>query len=489
MARRILLRLGGPLMVLAGITLAQTARVGSAEQPFVPPAPSVPIPAGAAERLAGSLRIQTTSTEDPAAFTTDAFGALHAYLEASFPRVHSQLQRESVNEHSLLYTWQGSNPSLKPMLLIGHLDVVPVEPGTEEQWQHDPFGGRIADGLIWGRGAIDNKSAVVGTLEAIEMLLGEGFRPVRTVYLAYGHDEEVGGVNGAREIAALLKRRGVELEMVLDEGGVIGKGLLPGVTGPVALVGIAEKGFVTIELSTSAAGGHSSLPSHESAVGILSRAVARLEERQMPSRMEGPTRQLFDRIGPQLPFVQRAVFANLWLTRPLVLRRLEENPATNAMVRTTTAPTIFQAGTKDNVLPSSARAVVNFRILPGDSVATVVEHVRRIIDDDRVQVMTAGRFSAEPSPISSSESDSFRTLERAIRGVSPEAVVAPYLVVVVTDARYYSGLSRNVFRFLPLRLTPRDLERMHGIDERLGIPEYEAAVRTYRQLVVEAAGV
>ena len=489
MTRRILLRLGAPLMLLAGVTLAQTARGGSAQQLFMPPAPSVPIPAGAAERLAGSLRIQTISTDDPDAFKTDAFGALHAYLQASFPKVHSHLLRESVNEHSLLYTWQGSNPSLKPMLLIGHLDVVPVEAGTGRKWQHDPFGGRIADGLIWGRGALDNKSAVVGTLEAIEMLLGEGFRPVRTVYLAYGHDEEVGGVNGAREIAALLKRRGVELEMVLDEGGVIGEGLIPGVTGPVALVGIAEKGFLTIELSTTAAGGHSSLPSHESAVGILSRAVARLEEQQMPSRMEGPSRQLFDRIGPELPFFQRAVFANLWLTGPLVLRRLEENPATNAMVRTTTAPTIFQAGTKDNVLPSYARAVVNFRILPGDSVATVVEHVRSVIGDDRVQVMTAGRFSAEPSPISSSESDSFRTLERAIRGVSPDVVVAPYLVVVVTDARYYSGLSRNVFRFLPLRLTSQDLERMHGIDERLGIPEYEAAVRTYRQLVVEAAGV
>jgi carboxypeptidase PM20D1 len=489
MARRILLRLGGPLMVLAGVTLAQTARGGSAQQLVMPPAPSVPIPAGAAERLAGSLRIQTISTEDPAGFNTDAFRALHAYLQVSFPKVHSHLQRERVNEHSLLYTWQGSNPSLKPVLLIAHLDVVPVEPGTGEMWQHDPFGGRIADGLIWGRGAIDNKSAVVGTLEAAEMLLGEGFRPVRTVYLAYGHDEEVGGVNGAREIAALLEERGVELEMVLDEGGVIGEGLIPGVTGLVALVGIAEKGFLTIELSTTAAGGHSSLPPHESAVGILSRAVARLEEQQMRSRMEGPTRQLFQRIGPELPFMQRAVFANLWLTRPLVLRRLEENPATNAMVRTTTAPTIFRAGTKDNVLPSYARAVVNFRILPGDSVAIVVEHVRRVIDDDRVQIMTAGQFSAEPSDISSSESDSFRTLERAIRGVSPDAVVAPYLVVVVTDARYYSGLTRNVFRFLPLRLTPRDLERMHGIDERLGIPEYEAAVRTYRQLVVGAAGV
>jgi carboxypeptidase PM20D1 len=485
--RKLSLLLGTAFVPLLGLSGAVTARYESAEPP-VPPAPNVAISEGAAGRLAASLRFRTISSEDPNAFAVEAFEAFHAYLQAAFPRVHRQLRREIVGAHSLLYTWQGSDPSLNPILLIGHMDVVPVETGTEDTWQQDPFGGRIVDGFIWGRGAIDNKSAVVGTLEAVEMLLGEGFRPARTVYLAYGHDEEVGGTGGAREIAALLKARGVELEMVVDEGGVIGDGVLPGISEPVALVGIAEKGFVTIELSTRVAGGHSSLPPRQSAVGILSRAVARLEENPMGARLESPTRQLFERIGPRFPSLQRAVFANLWLTAPLVLRRLEESPTTNAMVRTTTAPTIFQAGTKDNVLPSYARTVINFRILPGDTVATVVEHVRRVVDDSRVEVGIAGRFSAEPSAVSTTDSESFRTLERTIRSVVPDAIVAPYLVVVVTDARYYGALSRNVFRFLPLRLTSRDLERMHGIDERIGIGEYEDAIRIYRQLVVEVAG-
>lgn len=486
--RKLLVLLGAALVPFVGFTVAVTARYHS-EQPTVQPVPEVSIPDGAAERLAGSLRIRTVSSEDPNAFDADAFGTLHHYLQRAFPRVHAQLRRETVGTHSLLYTWQGSDASLDPILLIGHLDVVPVETGTQEKWQQDPFGGRIVDGFIWGRGAIDNKSAVLGTLEAVEMLLVEGFRPVRTVYLAYGHDEEVGGVGGAREIAALLKAREVELEMVLDEGGVIADGVFPGISERIALVGIAEKGFVSIELSTRVAGGHSSLPPRQSAVGILSAAVARLENTQMAARLDGPTRQLFDRIGPRFPTVRRAVFANLWFTAPLVLRSLGESPATNAMVRTTTAPTIFQAGTKDNVLPSYARAVVNFRILPGDTVASVAEHVKYAIDDSRVEVKTVGRFSAEPSAVSSTDSGSFRTLERTIRSVVPDAIVAPYLVVVVTDARHYSGLTRNVFRFLPLRLTPGDLERMHGIDERIGIREYEAAIRTYRQLVVEAAGV
>lgn len=486
--RKSLLPLGAVVVSLAGVTVVHTARYESA-QLSVPPAPVVAVPEGAAERLAGSLRIRTISSEDPAALDADAFGALHAYLHAAFPLVHAQLRRETVGVHSLLYTWQGSDSSLNPILLVGHMDVVPVETGTLKQWQQNPFDGRIADGFVWGRGAIDNKSTVVGTLEAIEMLLGEGYQPARTVLLAYGHDEEVGGAGGAREIAALLKARGVELEMVLDEGGVIGEGILSGIPVPVALVGIAEKGFVSIELSSRASGGHSSLPPRQSAVGILSAAVTRLEENQMRARLEGPTRQLFDRIGPWFPSIQRTVFANLWLTRAFVIPSLEQSPTTNAMVRTTTAPTILQAGTKDNMLPSYARAVINFRLVPGDTVATVVEHVKRAIDDQRVDIKIVGRFSAEPSVVSSIDSESFRTLERTIRSVASDVIVAPYLVVVVTDARHYSGLSRNVFRFLPLRLTSRDLQRMHGVDERIGIREYESAIRIYRQLVIEAAGI
>ena len=486
MKKNLFMLLGAPLALLVGLTAALAARYRFAELP-VAPLPEVPLAAGAADRLAGSLRIRTVSPEDPSTFDPAGFTALHAYLQSAFPRVHAQLRRETVAAHSLLYTWPGTNSSLASILLLGHLDVVPVEPSTEGHWTQAPFGGRIVDGAIWGRGAIDNKSAVVGTLEAVEMLVTAGFRPTRTIYLAFGHDEEVGGTAGAREIAALLKRRGVQLEMVLDEGGVIGEGVLPGVSAPVALIGVAEKGFATIELLAQTTGGHSSLPPRQSAAGILSAALVKLEEHQMSARLDGPTRQLFDRIGPRFPAAQRAVFANLWLTRPLVTRMLEANPATNAMVRTTTAVTIVQAGTKDNVLPSTARAVVNFRIHPGDSVEAVVDHVKRTVDDQRVEIRLGGRFSAEPSAVSDTEAEPFRTVERAIRRINNDVIVAPYLVVVATDARYYSEISRSIFRFLPVRLTSQDLQRIHGIDERIGVREYENAVRTYRQLIIEAA--
>ena len=477
---------GAALAILLGIIALRTATYSAIDLPTGASA-SVGVPSGAAERLAGAIRFATISHEDPAHFDSAAFASLHRYLEAQFTRVHSQLRRETVARHSLLYTWQGSDPSLKPILLMGHMDVVPLEPGTERQWEEEPFDGRIRDGFIWGRGAIDNKSAVVGTLEAVEMLLAEGVRPARTVFLAYGHDEEVGGVAGARAIAAVLRQRDVQLEMVLDEGGVIGDGILPGVSVPTAMVGVAEKGFATVELTTRTRGGHSSLPPRETAIGILAAAVARVEAKPMDARLEGASRELFERIGPRFPLVQRAVFANLWLTRPLVISRLEGNPTTNAMVRTTSAPTIFQAGTKDNVLPSQARAVVNFRILPGDSIADVLEHVRDAVNDPRVEVRRAGAFSAEPSVVSSSQAESFRVLGRTVRSILPDAIVAPYLVVVVTDSRYFSDFTEDVYRLLPLRMSSEDLARIHGIDERVAVTDYERAILIYRQLILNLA--
>lgn len=484
--RKVLRGLGLGAVLLIGFMLARAVASGPAPA-AAPPAAVVAIPETAAERLAGAVRIPTIAHENPAGFDGQAFRDLHAYLRRVFPRVHRELRTEAVAEHSLLYTWPGREASAEPILLMGHLDVVPIEPGTEKQWQQPPFSGRIADGFVWGRGAIDNKSAVVGILEAAEMLLAEGFSPNRTIYVAFGHDEEVGGTQGARRIAELLKSRGVRLGFVLDEGGVIGEGLLPGVSPPVAMVGIAEKGFATIELTTKTSGGHSSLPPKQSAVGILSAAIARLEKHQMPARLEAPTRQLFERVAPEFGFAKRVVFANLWLTKPLVVRQLEATPTTNAMVRTTTAATIFHAGTKDNVLPTQARAAINFRILPGDSVAAVVDHVRRVVDDPRIEVRGGGRFTAEPSAVSSTKSDSFRILERTIQSTTPGAIVAPYQVVVVTDARHFAALGSNIFRFLPLRLTASDTARMHGANERVSVKDYEAAIRFYRQLIVNAS--
>lgn len=483
--KKLALALLAALVLLLAVVLVRTARFGVAEGE-VPAAAAYTAPAGAAERLAEAVRIPTISHEDSARFDAAAFVAFHELLRTRFPRVHARLRRETVAGYSLLYTWPGADPRLPPLLLMGHMDVVPVEAGTEARWQQAPFGGVLAGGFVWGRGTLDDKVSVLGTLEAVEMLLAEGFAPRRTVLLAFGHDEEVGG-NGAVQTAALLRSRGIRPEMVVDEGGVIGHGLMPGVDRPTALVGIAEKGFLSVELTAQAEGGHSSMPPRHGSIGRLSAAIRRLEDSPLPARLDGPTLQLFSRVGPEMPLAQRAVFANLWLTRPLVIRTLAGAPSSNAIIRTTTAPTIFQAGTKENVLPSRARAVVNFRILPGDSVAGVVAHVRRVVADTAVHVRAMEGFSSEPSPVSRTDGEPFRLLERSIRQAAPDVLVAPYLVVGGTDARHYHAMTDHVYRFLPVRARAVDLNRVHGTDERIAVADYLVAIRFYRQLILNAA--
>jgi carboxypeptidase PM20D1 len=479
---------GALALVAFAATLAVRAATWRSRQVRAEPAHALALDApAAAERLAGALRIPTVSTEDPAARTAAAFAALHAYLAATFPRTHAALTREVVGRDALLYTWRGLDGALPPVVLMGHLDTVPVEPLADGAWEHPPFSGTIAGGYVWGRGALDDKMTVAGILEAVEALLGEGLRPRRTVYLAFGSDEERGGEEGAALIAARLREDGVAPALVLDEGGAVMHDTVPGVKSPVALVGIAEKGFATLELVARAEGGHSMAPPPHTAVGLLARAVGRLEEQPMPPDLRGAAAALFDHAGPEMAFGMRVLFANRWLFEPLLVRRLAANPGTNAAVRTTTAATIFEGGTKDNVLPVRARARVNFRILPGDSVAAVRAHVEEVVADPAISV-TVLEPSAEPSPVSPTDSDGWRLVERTVRQAFPDAVVAPYLVTGGTDARHFAGLTPNVYRFAPTRLTLEDLKRVHGTNERLSVANYVELVRFYAQLLRNAAG-
>jgi carboxypeptidase PM20D1 len=443
---------------------------------------------GAAERLARATTFQTISHQDPGAFDAAPFLGLHDYLEQAFPRVHDVLTREVVNRYSLLYEWQGSDPSLRPAALAAHLDVVPIEPGTEGRWTQPPFGGRIVDGYIWGRGTLDDKGSALGILEAVEALLGEGFQPQRTVYLAFGHDEEIGGRHGAAQIAALLSERGVELDYVIDEGFAVVEGLVPFVSEPVGLVGVAEKGYVSVELVVETEGGHSAMPPKQTAIGILSAAIHKLEQNPFPAKLQGPARMMFDFLAPEMGVGMRAVLANLWLLGGIVKRQLAAAPVTNATLRTTTAPTVIEGGVKENILPTKVRAVVNFRIQPGDTVDYVVERVRRTVDDARVQVRASGDMKSEPSPVSPPDSLQFKALQRTIGQLFSGVVVAPGLVTGATDCRYYARLSENAYRFSPLWVTQEDMERVHGTDERIAVEDYARVVRFYAQLLRNTVG-
>lgn len=471
------------LAILVGIAALRTALLvgGPAAHP-APPQAWRPDAAASAARLAEAIRIPTIST---AAGVTDvaAFEAFHRWLAANYPKVHAELERDQVGS-SLLFVWPGAEPAAPALLLASHFDVVPADAAD---WTHPPFAGVVTDGYVWGRGALDDKYGVVGIMEAVEALLGEGFRPASTIVLAFGHDEEVGGASGAARMADRLAARGIRVGMAVDEGLVVTEGMLPGVSRPVALVGLGEKGYLSVRLRTTAEGGHASMPPGETAVGVLAAAVARLESRPFEASLDGPARELFAAVGPAMDWPLKMVMTNLWLFGPIVERQLLAKPATAALIRTTTAGTMLRAGTKENVLAREAEAVFNFRIRPGESRASVLEGIRERIDDPRVVAEPLAGMAMDPSPVSPAEGPHWEALRAAIGAVFPDSVVAPSLVVGATDGRWYADVAEAVYRFGPVRLTGPDLARLHGVDERISIEGFATAVAFYRELIVGAS--
>ncbi len=464
----------------------------------VPPVSGDPFPLpqvdadAVAQRMSAVVRHRTitvfaTTGEPQAGADRASFERLRRTLADLYPRAHGAMTLELI-EDSLLYTWPGTEADAAPVLFAAHTDVVPVEPGTESDWTHPPFSGAIEDGYVWGRGTIDDKLGTVGLLEAVELLVARGYAPRRTVLIALGHDEETGGKAGAATLAQELERRGVKPWFAFDEGGAVITDMLPGIDKPVALVGVAEKGYATVELSLQGEGGHSNMPPSRSTIGRLGEAVARLEADKFPTEARGSTGLMLDAITPHTPWLWRLVLANRWLFDPLIAWSLGTQQASNASVRTTTAVTRFDAGVADNVVASRARAIVNFRLLPGDSVQDVLEHVVDVIDDSEIEVRCAGECR-EATPRSDIDGEAFALVRRVLNSVYPDAVVAPYLVIGGTDVRYYQPLTeQGAFRFLPVRLSPNDRARMHGTDERIAIEDLRSAVQFYALLVEHAAG-
>ena len=472
------------LVGLVVILLVNTLRLPNHQLAPVPAAPAVALaPDSALAHLAGALRIATVSRTRYADTDTVPFDQLQAYLGRTFPLVQQYLKRQTVNHYGLLYEWPGTDPALKPLLLLAHQDVVPVLPGTEAQWTRPPFGGQVAGGYLYGRGALDDKLNVIGQLEAVEYLLRTHSQPRRTVLLAFGHDEETQGRRGAAALAAAIQRRYPQLEMVLDEGGLIKTDGVAGLTQPVALVGVSEKGYLSLELSATGRGGHSSMPPALTSVGRVAAAVARLEAAPFPARLDGGISGTLAYLASAVPFGKRLVFANQWLFGPLIKKSLAATPSGNAALRTTTAPTIMRGGDKDNVLPIAATATVNFRLLPGDSVGAVLRKVRAIIDDPEIQLQTVGEGRAA-APVSGTDNTAFQALHRTIKSVFPQALVAPYVVVGATDARAYAHLCpQATYRFMPVLMDQQAIESLHGTNERLGTAAYQQVIRFYAALI------
>lgn len=440
----------------------------------------------AQQKLSKAVQFPTISAFDTGTVNFQAFHDLHQHLQASFPLVHARLKRTVVNGYSLLYEWPGTAPDLEPIMLYAHQDVVPVETEAGEVWEHPPFSGAIADGYLWGRGALDDKYRVIAALEAVERLLEMDWQPRRGIFLAFGHDEEVNGWQGARSIADTLLARGQHLACVLDEGPGILQDMLPDVNKAFALVGMAEKGSLNLELIVNAPGGHSSMPPDQTAIGILAQAIHRLQSNPFPARLLPLMKQSLQAMAPYTDGKTRLGLNNINLFRKQVLRTLDEDQVTSAVIRTKLSPNIISGGASYNVLPKLAKAVVNIRLLQGDSIAHALAYVTQVIDDPRVVIRKLGR-PVEPSPVSRTDTEMFRTLKSTIEEMYPDVVVAPTLLPAGTDSKHFTELSDNLYRFIPAPLTRDDGARLHSTNERISLEALEQVIQFYTLFLQKAA--
>ncbi|XP_045392520.1 N-fatty-acyl-amino acid synthase/hydrolase PM20D1 [Lemur catta] len=438
------------------------------------------------EALKGAIQIPTVSFSSEKSNTT-ALAEFGEYIRKVFPTVFSTsfIQHETVGDYSHLFTVQGSDTSLQPYMLLAHLDVVPA---PKDGWEVPPFSGLEHDGFIHGRGTLDNKNSVMALLQALELLLLRNYIPRRSFFIALGHDEELSGMNGAQKISALLQARGIQLAFIVDEGSFILDGVIPYVKKPFAMISVSEKGAINLMLQVNMTPGHSSAPPKETSIGILAAAVSRLEQTPMPHMFaSGPLEMTVQQLANEFPFPINILLSNLWLFRPLISRLMERNHLTNALVRTTMALTMFNAGIKVNVIPPVAQATINFRIHPAQTVQEVLEFVKDIVADDRVQFHVLNAF--EPLPISPFDDQAlgYQLLRQTIQSVFPEIdIVTPGICIGNTDSRHFTNLTTGIYRFNPLYLQPGGFRSIHGINEKISVRGYETQVKFIFELIQNA---
>jgi len=436
------------------------------------------------QHLSQSIPIATISDEKEPEKDSSALLRFHAYLQKTFPLAHAVLQKEVVNKYSLLYIWKGQNPKLAPVMFLAHMDVVPVDTGASIKWTEPAFSGKRKDGYIWGRGTMDDKVAVIGLMEAVESLIRGGYQPMRDIYFGFGHDEESAG-SGAAAISALLLDRGLHFRFILDEGGGVIDGSIPYVNRPVAFIGIAEKGYLTLQLTANDAGGHSSLPVNEGVVGILGKAIYRLQESPFPTKLTAPVKQMFRELGKNMPGINGFIAMHPGFFSGLIRNEMGAHPITSSLIQTTQAPTMIEGGVKDNVMPATARMVINFRILPGETIQSTMARVKRVVHDKRITIDIIND-AWNPSKVASTRSKGYKVLKYSIEKTFANTGVVPSLNPGLSDSRQYAKLSNNILRFVPLCLKEGDADRIHGTNERILETNYKDCIRFYYHFLMNA---
>lgn len=437
------------------------------------------------KNLSKAVSIKTISYRDSEKTDWAEFEKFHAFLDEAYPLIKEKLSKEIVPPANLVYLWKGKDSSLDPIALCAHQDVVPVTEGTEDDWLHDPFSGDDDGEFIWGRGTLDMKNHLIAVMEAVEALLEEGFEPERDVYLLFGDNEEVVANidNGATAIMNTLKSRGIRLDSVVDEGGAMLPVDVKGVINNkyLAGIGIAEKGYADIEITVCAKGGHSSQPPKHTALGRLANVIRDLENNQFESSFSPSMKKLFDIVGRECTYPVRLITCNLPLLYPALLEVLKLIPPAASMIRTTTGVTMASGSPAANVLPQRASVTVNFRAMPGTTTEDIVKHIRKVVKDKDIEIKVLN--SKEASAYSPTDSRCFNIISKLARGIEPNALVIPFLVMGGTDSCFYEPICENIYRYAPFKVDTSFLLLTHGTNERIPISAMSDAVAFFKNYV------
>jgi carboxypeptidase PM20D1 len=487
--RRFLIGLAALVAVIVVVVLARTLTNTPPARPEIKPTMVEKVDGmDVARHLAAVVRFKTVSYgyDAPDAARKEAakfaeLDGLRAYLERTYPNLHRVASRE-IFEKSLLFVWPGKDRKAPPVLMMAHMDVVPVVPGTETQWQHGPFSGDIAGGYVWGRGATDDKGSLIAILDAAERLAADDFVPARTIYFAFGQDEEVGGRRGEKVIAAALARRGVHFAWALDEGGAIATEPFPGVAQPVVFISVGEKGYLSLKLVAHGTPGHSSRPTGDMAIVRLAKAIQKVVASPFASGLDGVQREKLEVLAPYTPFSTRMVLSNMWLFGGYAESNMGSKPDGAARLHTTISPTILAAGIKDNVIPPDASATINFRLHARDRIEGVIAHVKNAIGDRKVDVIALSETRSNASRIADLNGPAGRFLVHEIQSTWPYPV-APDTTTGATDSKHFLPIADAVFRLTPFRIGPQDLGRVHGTNERTAVADLADAVTFYMRVM------